>query len=268
MNMETLQEQVKLLQNYIGGFAKLLKDIQSRVKSLEEKQQDPKDDKLMEIMESKKEIDHTLLANSEAVKRIDKEIKGILRDRKKKVESKKEVDDEIKRLDSEIIKLKTENKKNKPREEVLKTGDEKKIDKKCRYFNAGYCKYKEKCRFTHPKEVCPNHLSGNCHEKDCKLRHPKPCKWFNGGTGCRRNESCDFLHVTLVCGEEDNAAQEKVKEVDSFECAGCKYAWSDVTCVVKHSVQNMEIYFCLNCDDWIVDKSVVLQPGLSLFDLT
>lgn len=127
--METLQEQVKLLQNYIGGFAKLLKDIQSRVKSLEEKQQDPKDDKLMEIMESKKEIDHTLLANSEAVKRIDKEIKGILRDRKKKVESKKEVDDEIKRLDSEIIKLKTENKKNKSREEVLKTGDKRKLTK-------------------------------------------------------------------------------------------------------------------------------------------
>ena len=127
--METLQEQVKLLQNYIGGFAKLLKDIQSRVKSLEEKQQDPKDDKLMEIMESKKEIDQTLLANSEAVKRIDNEIKGILRDRKKKVESKKEVDDEIKRLDSEIIKLKTENKKNKSREEVLKTGDKRKLTK-------------------------------------------------------------------------------------------------------------------------------------------
>ena len=129
MNMETLQKQVKLLQNYIGGFAKLLKDIQSRVKSLEEKQQDPKDDKLMEIMESRKEIDQTLLANSEAVKRIDKEIKGILRDRKKKVESKKEVDDEIKRLDSEIIKLKTENKKNKSREEVLKTGDKRKLTK-------------------------------------------------------------------------------------------------------------------------------------------
>ena len=61
--------------------------------------------------------------------------------------------------------------------------------------------------------------------------------------------------------------RKKVKEVASFECAGCKYAWSDVTCVVKHSVQNMEIYFCLNCDDWIVDKSVVLQPGWSLFDL-
>ena len=131
MNMETLQEQVKLLQNYIGGFAKLLKDIQSRVKSLEEKQQDPKDDKLMEIMESKKRDWPHLTCQFWSCEKnwIDKEIKGILRDRKKKVESKKEVDDEIKRLDSKIIKLKRENKKNKSREEVLKTGDKRKLTK-------------------------------------------------------------------------------------------------------------------------------------------
>ena len=37
MAQEILQEQVKQLQSYIGGFAKLLKELQSRIKTLEEK---------------------------------------------------------------------------------------------------------------------------------------------------------------------------------------------------------------------------------------
>ena len=42
--------------------------------------------------------------------------------------------------------------------------------------------------------------------------------------------------------------------------------WDQRICMVNHFIQNQEIYFCLNCDDWIQDKGKVLNQGWSLFD--
>ena len=36
--------------------------------------------------------------------------------------------------------------------------------------------------------------------------------------------------------------------------------------VVKHIIQNMETYFCLNCDDWVKDKERVFEHGWTLLD--
>ena len=67
MAKETLQEQVKVLQSYIGGFAKMLKDIQVRVKSLEEMHLKPQNDTIQEIKDAKEVIENTIVVNSEAV---------------------------------------------------------------------------------------------------------------------------------------------------------------------------------------------------------
>ena len=36
--------------------------------------------------------------------------------------------------------------------------------------------------------------------------------------------------------------------------------------VVDHKIQGMELYFFLNCDDWVKHKDSVLNQGWSLFD--
>ena len=201
---------------------------------------------------------------SDIVKRLDKEIKNILKDKPKKESSKKEVEEAIKQLEEEVLKLKEIGKGSKPSEDIQKPNDKEKSEKKCKYFNVGYCKYNEKCRFIHPKEICEKYPEGKCNGSNCLDRHPKPCKWFKGLTGCRRKEACHFSHDTLVCDGQGNKAQKN--EISNFNCVSCKYEWKDRSCVVKHCVNTMEVYFCLNCDDWVQDKSKVLDNGWSLFD--
>ena len=48
--------------------------------------------------------------------------------------------------------------------------------------------------------------------------------------------------------------------------AGCKNIWQDKECVKKHEIKSTEIVLCLNCDDWISDKSSVLKGNWTLFD--
>ena len=36
--------------------------------------------------------------------------------------------------------------------------------------------------------------------------------------------------------------------------------------VVKHEIENMQLWVCLNCDEWIQDKTKVLNKDWTLFD--
>ena len=198
-------------------------------------------------------------------KRLDEEIRNLLKDKSKKDESKKKMDEAIKTLESEILKFKESENYSKPTKEILKASDKEKKAHKCRYFNVGYCKYKEKCRFTHPEETCKEYVEGKCEGNSCPRRHPKACKWFRGSTGCRRKEERDFSHDTIVCIREKNNSPQN--SIDSYKCVSCDYEWSESNCVVKHILKNKEVYFCLNCDDWVKDKSRVLDKGWSLFDM-
>ena len=262
MAEKSIQDQVKLLQNYVGGFAKLLKELQNRIKNLEEKSINPKADGLSEIIEQKKVIDESILVNSDAVKRLDKEIKTILKDKNKKDNHTKVVDDAINRLDNEIVQIKVAGKKSVSDQvkDASNSSDKTKKEKRCRYYNHGFCKYREKCRFIHPKEVCQVYIEGKCEEQSCQNRHPRACKWFQGESGCRRSEDCDYSHDKLVCGNK------KVKSYQNYKCAGCKHEWQEKCFVVQHNLKNMEVFFCLNCDEWIKDKDKVFDFGWSLFD--
>ena len=70
-----------------------------------------------------------MVANSEAIKKIDNEIE--------------KMQDASLKADLEKEDKKLENKK-----------------KKCRYSNSGHCKYKMDCKFSHPKEVCKIYFAG------------------------------------------------------------------------------------------------------------
>ena len=153
---KTLEEQVKALQRQIGGMGKLVKDIKCNVDKLE-KETSIKDDKeIQEIVEAQHVIDTIIVANSDAIKRIDKEMQEI--------SAKQHVNE----TDSDTI------------EKEVSDDDVKTIKgKRCRYFNRGFCKYKNKCRFVHPNKICNIYLKNQtCNEKSCSDRHPKLCKWI------------------------------------------------------------------------------------------
>ena len=108
--------------------------------------------------------------------------------------------------------------------------------RKCRYFNKGHCKYRERCKFNHPKDICKTYLDcGKCVIENCRDRHPQLCKyWSKSKSGCKRNSSCDFLHVTLVQGD----VNVKDVEENTYKCAGCENAWTKRNCVVEHIISN------------------------------
>ena len=77
-----------------------------------------------------------------------------------------------------------------------KTSHKGKSLRKCRYYNRGYCKFGDRCNFTHPLAVCDNFLMNNfCYERGCQLRHPKDCRfWTKSTEGCIRHDPCQYLH--------------------------------------------------------------------------
>ena len=146
--------------------------------------------------------------------------------------------------------------------EIVSNGVKK--ERKCRYFNFGHCKYKEKCRFVHPQNVCNVYLEGICEGSSCPKRHPKACNWFGGERGCTRNEACDYSHDTLAFdGQNKNAHKNESK---TYACLSCKSEWKESNCVVQHIIQEKELNFCLNCEDWVKNKQNIPNEGWSLFD--
>ena len=194
-----------------------------------------------EIAKRQQSIDKTILKNCDTVKILDEEIKKIIIDKNEKDKRTKEVDEALRRLEGEIQEIK---KVDKSTGEILSPSDKNKKGRKCRYFNLGYCKHKKNCRFTHIDEVCQNYLEDECKDRSCPNRHPKACKYFKSETGCSRGENCAFSHDLHICGNQRSKM---------FKCVSCKHTWNEQWCVVKHKLNNMELYFCLNCNDWVKD---------------
>jgi hypothetical protein len=114
----------------------------------------------------------------------------------------------------------------------------------------------------HPKDICTDYLKTyKCAKKECADRHPKKCKWEETAGGCRRKNECNYLHVTIA-----KDAQKTATAIKEFKCVSCSYSWNTTESVVKHTIKGHEVFFCLNCDDWIKDKIAIFDLGWSLFD--
>ena len=101
-----------------------------------------------------------------------------------------------------------------------------------------------------------------CEKKECFDRHPRECKQERSIGGCKRNKECDYLHVTNVNVE----VKETNDEGCEYKCAGCNSSWNDKRYLVECVIRNMNIFFCLNCNDWIKDKEAVIDQGWTLLD--
>ena len=83
---------------------------------------------------------------------------------------------------------------------------EKNNERRCKFWNAGFCKYRKDCILRHPAAICNK---DNCVDKKCSARHPKPCKLWKMGF-CKFGESCEFKH-------DKNIEREQKKTEDSKE---------------------------------------------------
>ena len=244
----SLADQVKTLQGYMGRFAKTMKDLTERVNNLENnKKSDDDEREIKEILESQRVIDEILVANTDAIKRINKELLEV------EGKIKKQKLEEVESIKSPIEIIGN----------VVKQG----MKRKCRYNNRGHCRYRDRCKYYHSENICKTYLEyQKCDDKSCSDRHPKVCKyWLKSRAGCLRKTSCDYIHVTLGQNEEQVKALDNEEAVE-FKCVGCGNCWNDRRCVVKHEIKNHVVYFCLNCDDWVKVKSKVLDENWTLFD--
>ena len=199
-----------------------------------EKKNIPKEkDEVNEILEAQAIVDKIIAAKADAIKRIDQEIKEL---KENKTKHKRPIDT----IDKEI-----------------NVGAVKTVQKKCRYFNRGFCKYTTKCRLVHPKHICQEHTKNKkCENGDCQDRHPKVCKWLSSEVVCKRTD-CEYLHDTPVLCES---------QVANFKCVSCMDTLTDSKCVVKHAIKNHQVYFCLNCDDWVQNKENVFDHCWEMTD--
>ena len=76
-----------------------------------------------------------------------------------------------------------------------------------------------------------------------------------------RKTTCDFLHVTLA--KDDQTEKEEPRY---YNCVGCRCDWTDKSCVIEHVINDHRDYFCLNCEDWVKDKTKVLDKNWTMFD--
>ena len=157
------------------------------------------------------------------MKLLDKEIKLILKEKNNKNISTKEIDDAIDKLNEEIQEIKKEKRDKKASAEEIIDENHKGI-RKCKYYNTGFCKYRQRCRFKHPEENCKDQ---HCGGKECPRRHPKQCKWSQVNGGCRRQNGV-YLH------EEIQEKGSNLAAATEFECAGCKSCWTNKNHVVGH----------------------------------
>ena len=72
----------------------------------------------------------------------------------------------------------------------------------CKYFDNGYCRFKEICKFKHPKENCKEKT---CEDYKCPKRHPKTCKYF-------RRKKCKFAEKCLFKHDKNSEAKDVAKE--------------------------------------------------------
>ena len=72
----------------------------------------------------------------------------------------------------------------------------------CYHNNRGFCSFRDKCRYQHYKQVCPNRI---CREPECKNRHPVLCKYKDHCKFDKRS-ICAFKHVPLTNDDGDMKA--------------------------------------------------------------
>ena len=131
-----------------------------------------------------------------------------------------------------------------------------KSQKLCRHFKKGFCKNKERCRYSHKVENCEDWIQeeGSCINKHCQKRHIPTCIYNNIGK-CRFGPKCHYIHKTtkqndlkkeLELLKEENislkqALKDLAEEVRDIKVNVCKLKEKEVEIVEDTGTENMDM---------------------------
>ena len=134
-------------------------------------------------------------------------------------------------------------------------------NKKCRFYNTGFCRSRENCPFKHPENSCKEHLeTGKCSSyRTCQERHPRKCRHFETEKSCFYAVSCAYLHKEIVDVEEDsdndetvsNAAKKITIEVNGKHITVEKFEDLDEETTNSMTADD----FLKFCDDFHIEKT-------------
>ena len=176
----------------------------------------------MELVLMKEYLDSRVLSLVERIVSCEDERKGILLEvsilKRIKGGILENICENVERVLKDLVVLTVQN-----NDKGETTETQKKDRKKCRYFNRGYCKYRENCKYDHPAVICHDYLQdGSCRKNACNERHPKSCKnWRRSPEGCHRAETCQYLHI-----DSEKFDSIEVEEV-SVTCDQCTSTCED-----------------------------------------
>ena len=181
-----------------------------------------------------------------------------------------------------LIRLVSEVIEQLKREEIKVMNNSRvKVQKRCSFYNRGFCRDNSACPFLHPVKNCQEYCtSGVCSDpKSCSRRHPFKCKYWTRGY-CWRKDSCLFLHketdkanppdvdevekVVIEHKEDTDDSQKKTNDESKdksessgnlLDCQGCGQFHGNFKC--KECDENFcfgciiraeRQYVCLNCE--------------------
>ena len=119
---------------------------------------------------------------------------NVLKDDKETIFQYKQLEELINNNKDSLTKIEVDLKQ--VAEELKSSSGENDLKEKrrCKFWNAGYCKLKKSCPFLHPEIICKE---SKCVDKFCKKRHPRACKNWKKGS-CKFSEICEFIHEENV----------------------------------------------------------------------
>ena len=84
----------------------------------------------------------------------------------------------------------------------------------CFFNKYGFCKYSEKCRKFHEKNICEK---VDCEIRECKLRHPKACRYFRDFGFCKFGDWCKFTHKVKGNTVKHHDVKKLEEKLESME---------------------------------------------------
>ena len=105
----------------------------------------------------------------------------------------------------------------------------------CLHFKFGYCRYEEKCKKKHIKEICSEN---DCSVAVCSKRHPRECRYFALYNRCKFGSYCNYAHKpsteTLLksCETKIKYLEKVVNEVENEKL--------DLKCKVDNLAMKLE----------------------------
>ena len=81
----------------------------------------------------------------------------------------------------------------------------------CKFNQFGFCKFGESCKKEHENQICSQE---GCNRKNCILRHPRPCKYFEANGFCKQGDESAYSHRNTRCKSDIDST---FKEIDKLK---------------------------------------------------